>query len=172
HRFAFDPDGACAKVPGGKPPRARVEHHPVREQNGIVFLWHGDGKPEWALPEIDDTGFGPTMSWRRDLATHPQEILENMVDYVHLKELHGMSVHETLPLEVEGPYLRLRMRVRAATVPVLGDIVVDQPIQLAGLGWALTEVALPHGAPAVRMWVLPTPLEPWRTRLHFAAAGA
>ena len=35
HRFAFDPDGVCTKVPGGRPPRARLDHYPVREQNGI-----------------------------------------------------------------------------------------------------------------------------------------
>ncbi len=172
HRFAFAPDGACAKVPVGKPPRARLDHYPIRERNGIIFVWHGEGEPEWELPEVDDTGFGPTMSWSTELASHPQEILENMVDYTHLKELHGMDVLDTGSLDVEGPYLRLRMHVRAATVPVLGDIVVDQPLQVAGLGWALTEVALPNNAPAVRLWVLPTPIDPWRTRHHFAAAGA
>ncbi len=170
HRFAFAPDGACAKAPVGKPPRARLDHYPVREQHGIIYLWHGEGEPEWELPEIDHTGFGPTMSWSKEMATHPQEVMENGFDYTHLKELHGMDVLKTGSLEVEGPYLGLHLQVCVATLPVLGDIVVDQPSQLAGLGRGLTEIVLHNNGPTVRLWLLPTPIDPWRIRLNVATA--
>jgi cholesterol 7-dehydrogenase len=170
HRFAFDPEGACAKVPVGKPPRARLDHYPIREQHGIIYLWHGEGEPKWELPEIDDTGFGPTVSWSKEMATHPQEVMENGFDYTHLKELHGMDVRKTGSLEVEGPYLRLHLQVCVATLPVLGDIVVDQPSQLAGLGQGMTEILLNNNGPTVRLWLLPTPIDPWQIRLSVATA--
>ncbi|MBV9024967.1 MAG: hypothetical protein JO362_14530, partial [Streptomycetaceae bacterium] len=172
HRFAFDPEGACAKVPVGKPPRARLDHYPIREQHGIIYLWYGDGEPKWELPEIDDTGFGPPVFCSKDMSTHPQEILENVIDYAHLRELHGMDVLKISPLEAEGPYLRMNLRVRAATLPVLGDIVANQPSQMAGLGWNLAELTLPDSGVAVRTWGLPTPTGPWQTRLNMATACA
>jgi phenylpropionate dioxygenase-like ring-hydroxylating dioxygenase large terminal subunit len=170
HRFAFDSEGACAKAPSGKPPRARVEHYAVREQHGIVFAWHGQGEPTWELPEIGHTGFGPTVFSSMDLASHPQEIQENGFDFRHFRELHHMDVRRASPLEADGPYLRIDLRLRVATLPLIGDIVVDQPSRMAGLGLGLTDVAMPDHGLTVRTWVLPTPLDPWRTRLHLAAA--
>ncbi len=172
HRFAFAPDGACAKAPVGKPPRARLDHYPIRERNGIIFVWHGEGEPEWELPEIDHTGFGPIVFSSKDMSTHPQEILENVIDYPHLKELHGLDVLDTGSLELEGPYLRMNLRVRAGTLPVLGDIVANQPSQMAGLGWNLAELTLPDSGLAVRTWGMPTPIGPWQTRLNMATACA
>jgi phenylpropionate dioxygenase-like ring-hydroxylating dioxygenase large terminal subunit len=52
HHFAFFPDGTCVSTPDGRPPRARVEHHTIRERDGFVFGWYApDGTPAaWDAP--------------------------------------------------------------------------------------------------------------------------
>jgi hypothetical protein len=141
--------------------------------NGCGRRRHRSGRlGDIAVPEVDDTGFGPIAFCSKDRPTHPQEILENMIDYTYLREPRGMDVLKTGSLEVEGPYLRMNLSVRAATLPVLGDIVATQPSQMAGLGWNLAELTLPNSNVTIRTWGLPNPIGPWRTRLNIATACA
>ncbi|MFF4948660.1 Rieske (2Fe-2S) protein [Streptomyces chattanoogensis] len=50
HHFAFAPNGACVRTGYGTPaPKARLTLLPVREQNGLIWVWcsHRDTPPTW-----------------------------------------------------------------------------------------------------------------------------
>jgi nitrite reductase/ring-hydroxylating ferredoxin subunit len=172
HRFAFAPDGACVRTPAGPPPRARVDHWPLRERNGMLFAWysHDGAPPAWDLPEALGGHGEPVTWWVTDVSTHPQEIIENIVDYRHLSALHGQLMTQVSAPEPDGPYLRLRLRLRPESFPRAGDPFGDQAVLLAGLGILCAELPLPRLGALFHLWSLPTPIGPWRSRLRFATA--
>lgn len=93
HGWRFEGDGRCVEVPYSTkiPPRAAIDAFPVREQNGVVLVFHdpAGGEP-WELPVLDEEGWTPGRSvvWRA-LRTHPQEVFENTVDMAHIGPIHG-----------------------------------------------------------------------------------
>ncbi|MGW2184440.1 Rieske 2Fe-2S domain-containing protein [Streptomyces sp. NPDC001719] len=175
HRYAFGPDGTCVGTPHGSPPRAHLENHTVQERNGIIFVWfgHGGALPSWQIPALPDAGFTPPVHRAFELASHPQEIMENTVDYSHHIELHGFANwEETAPPQTEGPLLHVNLRIGFGRFPLLGNIAVDQPVLLAGLGWFLVELDFPRYNFATRVWALPSPIAPWRVCFRIAVSSA
>ncbi|MGI5466238.1 hypothetical protein [Streptomyces sp. CA-132043] len=63
----------------------------------MAWFWHdpGDGEPRWDLPELPVTD-AYVARQALDLCGHPQNVMENAVDYGHLPELHkaGLKVLE------------------------------------------------------------------------------
>ncbi|MFJ8477010.1 Rieske 2Fe-2S domain-containing protein [Kitasatospora sp. NPDC094011] len=171
HGFAFSPDGTCVHAPAGRPPRAPVSHHPVREVGGIVFLWHGQTAPTWELPAVSEDGFSPLRHRGLLLPTHPQEIAENSVDYGHFGPVHRLPrPQETAPPAADGPLYRVNVRITFKKLPLLGEFGVPQTILLFGLGGILFEIPYPRLGLRVRSWGLITPVGPWQTRLEIAIA--
>ena len=94
HGWRLGADGACQAVPGA----ARVPQHvPLRawrliEQDGALLAWHGpDGRPPSpAPPPLRELREGwPVLDERRwEIASHVQEMLENLVDAAHFPGLH------------------------------------------------------------------------------------
>lgn len=114
HGRRFAVDGSCAEIPYAKTPGrgagARAWH--VIERNGLVLVWHhGDGAaPAFDVPVLDEWG-GPdwTAAYTRRswvVATHPQEILENAIDWPHFEHVHGMPAPEERDHAFEGDVLR------------------------------------------------------------------
>ncbi|GGP33174.1 aromatic ring-hydroxylating oxygenase subunit alpha [Streptomyces melanogenes] len=173
HRFAFAPDGTCVSAPGSLPPRARLAQLPVRERNGMLFVWYGHegARPGWELPDELGTAV-PTSWWTRDVATHPQEVIENIVDYRHLAALHGASAREVAPPEVQGPFLRLHLSFGVERHPRAERLFAGtrQEVLLGGLGILLTRLPLPRFGLLFHLWSLPTPIGPWESRLRCAAS--
>ncbi|MFF7455225.1 Rieske 2Fe-2S domain-containing protein [Kitasatospora sp. NPDC008115] len=172
HRFAFGTDGACVSDPDGVPLRTRVDHLPILERNGFVYVWHGPDTdpPHWELPALPGPEVRPTAHWAVEVDTHPQEVMENVADYRHLGTLHRLAVRQLTPPVPDGPYLRTNLRSSAGRIPLFGGLSWEKSTLMAGLGFTLTQLELPRFGLAVHLWGLPTPTGPWRTVLRVATA--
>ncbi|MGV4986834.1 aromatic ring-hydroxylating oxygenase subunit alpha [Streptomyces sp. NRAIS4] len=169
HRFAFAPDGVCVSTPDGPPPRARLEHHTVRERNGFVFVWrrHDGSPPTWELPDTSPASAAPTASWATDVHAHIQELAENTADLRHLSVVHDVTVWKADPAQVQGPYLRTYLRL-GPNQSLLKKIQWDHTFLLAGMGYLRIELPLPALGLVVHLWVMHIPTGPRLTRLMLA----
>ncbi|WP_316527186.1 aromatic ring-hydroxylating oxygenase subunit alpha [Kitasatospora brasiliensis] len=171
HGFAFGLDGSCTGSPDGVRFRGGLAGRHLRERDGMLFVWAGapdGGDPSWELPPA--VGVRPLAWWSGEEPTHPQEVMENIVDFRHVRVLHGLDTREAAPPEVAGPLFTVHQRT-TARFPGLGPVSLEQPVTLAGLGLMHLEVELPQVGGTLWLWVLPTPLAPWRTRVCVAAAA-
>lgn len=100
HGWKWDRDGAntdipySTKVKRNRAKRLRSWH--VREQEGVVYLWHdpADRGPTWEPPILLDEGeeyhdLHPdgVWTWER-VRVHPQMSMENTTDAAHFKYVH------------------------------------------------------------------------------------
>ncbi|MEV7021276.1 Rieske 2Fe-2S domain-containing protein [Kitasatospora sp. NPDC093558] len=175
HGFAFGPDGSCTGAPDGTRLRAGLAHRHLAERDGILYVWRGiacspaDEPPTWELPP--PVGVVPLAWWRGDVLSHPQEVMENSVDFRHVSVLHGLDTRETAPPEIAGPLFTIHQRT-TTRFPGLGAVSLEQPVALAGLGSMRLVAELPELGSRLRVWVLPTPVAPWRTVVRFAVASS
>jgi phenylpropionate dioxygenase-like ring-hydroxylating dioxygenase large terminal subunit len=112
HHWEWAGDGSCRKIPYAKriPAGARLRAYPTEERHGLLYFWfHAEGEPPGfdlpEIPEYGDPGFTP--DWSRSgwtIRTHPQEILENGVDWQHLTPVHQMDPPEGFRFDANGPY--------------------------------------------------------------------
>lgn len=112
HGWTWGPDGHNVAIPysSRRNKSKRVLHHPVREVNGLVYLWHAaDGEEPWweppVVPEFEEPadfyGHYPDgyTTWKH-APLFPQFVLENTVDYAHVKYVHGwVNVPDAEPVE-------------------------------------------------------------------------
>ncbi|MFT4569744.1 MAG: 3-ketosteroid 9alpha-monooxygenase subunit A [Hyphomicrobiaceae bacterium] len=99
HSWRFDCTGTCVSIPYTDkiPSQAKAGSYPVDEKNGMIFIWHHtDGKePDFEIPVIaqwgadDWTTSYDKYSWV--VKTHPQEIMENAIDWQHFQKVHHMD---------------------------------------------------------------------------------
>lgn len=101
HAWRFGPDGKCNDIPyhdGPIPKSACVKSWPCLERYGCIFVWHDpeNGAPDFELsdlPEWDDPSW---VRWQIDqmgeLQSHPQEVMDNIVDIAHLGPIHGSTL--------------------------------------------------------------------------------
>ncbi|WP_160310885.1 Rieske 2Fe-2S domain-containing protein [Streptomyces sp. 150FB] len=171
HRFAFDVEGSCVKVPGGAPPRATLAQFTVRERGKIIYVWHGHdaAPPVWEPSETPDDRFAPAASWSTLLASHPQEVMESFVDYRHQPVVHSVSLREVTPPVDEGPLLRISFSAAIRLSVGLATIRVDQGLVLSGLGLASGDVTLHQVGMELGVLLTATPVGPWQTRLRVVA---
>lgn len=102
HGWRFGGDGGCVEIPYAKriPPGARARSHRVVERNGMIFLWHhaGGHEPDFEIPVLpewgDDEWLGEWMRWDWTLATQPQEMAENGIDWPHFETIHKIPAPE------------------------------------------------------------------------------
>lgn len=112
HGLEFDSKGRCNFIPAnGKSSTAdlsryNVIHYPVREHNGIIYLWYGDNdKATDELPffdeDIDDTYVYSEMEdhWN----SHYSRCIENQLDVVHLPFVHHNTIGRGNKTLVNGP---------------------------------------------------------------------
>ena len=101
HAWEFSGAGACTRIPYCKsdkiPPRAQIHPWPVRERNGLVFVWHDrdGGAPTYEIPVIAEHGTPEWTPWTLNLMTirtAPCEIIENVADRGHFPRVHGTEV--------------------------------------------------------------------------------
>lgn len=98
HGWRFGTDGRCDHIPyhdGPIPKAAAIRTWTLREHLGAVWTWHDPegGPPDYelpALPEYDQAGW---IRYEFDrlgiLHSHPQEIVDNIVDSGHVDPIHG-----------------------------------------------------------------------------------
>src|SRR5262245_42466088 len=111
HGWRFAASGECIEIPycSRIPPRARALRHEAVERHGHVLVWFDPhGRPpffevpelaEWHDPEY-------TRRWVRyewTIASHPQEMGENGVDWHHFPLVHHMDTPRGVQARFVGP---------------------------------------------------------------------
>jgi Phenylpropionate dioxygenase and related ring-hydroxylating dioxygenases, large terminal subunit len=112
HGLEFNRDGRCTFIPAnGKTStsdisRYNVKHYPVKEANGIIYLWYGE--PEKAsgdLPffcnDVDSTYVFSEIedSWN----SHYSRCIENQLDVVHVPFVHYNTIGRGNKTLINGP---------------------------------------------------------------------
>src|SRR5262249_41907379 len=95
HAWEFDGQGNCTSVPYATkiPPKAKLGAWPVRERDGMIFVWrHRDGRePDRDLPVVEGFRADEWTPWATtELTVHARslEILENAADSAHHPAVH------------------------------------------------------------------------------------
>lgn len=117
HAWRFDCEGRCTRATGvAAPPRVSLQRWPTTEQDGIVFVWFhaSGGAPEWQVPAMPSGArpYGKPIHLRWSVATHVQEIRENIGDETHFSVIHGLPQAGTARFETDGPFATLRFPSR------------------------------------------------------------
>ena len=101
HAWRFGPDGKCDDIPyhqGPIPAAACVKSWHVEESMGGVWVWHDPegGEPDYDVPSFPEYNLPAWVKPKYDhlglLNHHPQELVDNIVDYGHLSPIHGSTV--------------------------------------------------------------------------------
>lgn len=165
HAFRFDTTGRCVATGYGTkpPPAARLRVWPLREANGIIFIYYDSQgcAPSWEPPELEASGWLPLLARVFPLRDHPQETVENGVDIGHFAIVHGYrQVEIKSDLAIEGPYFRVAYAAQRP-MPYLGRfgavVRFEFALHIYGLGFSLVEVRVPAYDLQARLFVLATP---------------
>ncbi|MEU4845902.1 Rieske 2Fe-2S domain-containing protein [Streptomyces gilvosporeus] len=171
HGFAFGPDGTCTRTGyGTRPPKAFLPLLPVREEGGLILVWHhhAGAAPTWDLLPAHPGEFTPVARDTTECAGHPQEVLENIVDFGHLTALHWprvSSVRVTKSFTEEGTTSRVVLEMAVRPPGWKKPMLTSYEFTLHGLGGTEVHIHLPAGF-TVRIWFMPTPVAPWRIQLR------
>jgi phenylpropionate dioxygenase-like ring-hydroxylating dioxygenase large terminal subunit len=95
HGWVYNHEGRCVEVPsdgpGAPPPACGVQRFPVRERDGIVWVWMGDVVPDvepFAMPYWQKPGWGTYYM----VTAFPNEVthlVENFMDVPHTTFVHA-----------------------------------------------------------------------------------
>jgi nitrite reductase/ring-hydroxylating ferredoxin subunit len=180
HGFCYDTQGRCVRTGYGTPPppKAVLRTWPLREQNGLLLVYHHaqGAPPAWEIPALEANGWTTVRYRKFELFDHPQETTENSVDVGHFAFVHNYRNTRMLRQAVtEGPYLSTAFAVQRA-VPGLERLLPELlfefqfDTQIYGLGYSLVNVSVPALKLQARLWVLPTAIDEQRITLHLAAS--
>jgi phenylpropionate dioxygenase-like ring-hydroxylating dioxygenase large terminal subunit len=97
HGWRFDREGRCVRIPSQQQPgnvagAARVDAYPVREQDGLIWVFLGDepenAAPPFDIPEVGNPAYRQldfTEAWNCSY----ERAVEIDLDYVHSHFVHG-----------------------------------------------------------------------------------
>jgi len=113
HGLRFDRDGKCTLNPHGDgriPPGARVRSYPLRERDGVLWIWMGGDAERAAATEPPEIAVlhDPTfrlVSGSMVVGANYQLITDNLLDLSHVQFLHPL-------LRVPNAGVRVRHEVR------------------------------------------------------------
>ena len=98
HAWRFDRSGKCIEVPYAKhiPKKACIRSFEAIDRNGLSFVWHDPkgSAPDFEIPVLEEYGKAGWSDWslhRREIKTHPREIVENVADVAHFKVVHHLK---------------------------------------------------------------------------------
>lgn len=110
HGLEYDPSGACVKIPANGrdapvPPNFRVKSYPVHEEQGLVWIWWGEGQAEPAVPSFFDDIPGDALyaTVKDHWKTHYSRVIENQLDPVHLPFVHRTTIGRGGKTVINGP---------------------------------------------------------------------
>ncbi len=161
HGFRFDRAGACTHAYGRAAANVRLPTFHLREQQGVVFLWyhHEGAPPAWELPEIGEPRWSAPRHRSMQLATHPQEVVENAVDVGHFEGVHGLSAAAPASMHCEEHRLST-----AGTFTTRGLLPIEKlrvsvrfGFEAFGLGFARSEAYVPQIDLRLRAYAASTP---------------
>jgi nitrite reductase/ring-hydroxylating ferredoxin subunit len=165
HAFRYDTTGRCVATGYGTkpPPTARAGVWPLREVDGIVFVYYdSQGRPPaWEPPALETHGWTPLIHRTFDLHDHAQETVENSVDLGHFAIVHGYSeVTVRSDPVIDGAHFQTAYSA-SRPMPVLGRfgarVRFDFEIDLYGLGCSIVTIGVPSYGVTARLFVLATP---------------
>lgn len=160
HGFHFDDRGVCTRAYGRAASNVRLRTCHVREQLGAIFLWyhHRDAAPSWELPALDEAAWSAPLHKSLQLATHPQEIVENAVDVGHFEGVHGLSQATSGKLQVAGHRLSSSGTFTSRAIGPFDQLCVTVSFQFEafGLGLARSEAYFPGLGLRLRAYAAPT----------------
>src|SRR5262249_44508975 len=82
--------GRCARAPfARRTPAARVAAWTVREQDDVIFGWHGDGAPDVELPPAIEAAWTAPLVYRETFRVRYTDLKENIVDVAHFPQTHA-----------------------------------------------------------------------------------
>ncbi|HET6449644.1 MAG TPA: Rieske 2Fe-2S domain-containing protein [Conexibacter sp.] len=173
HHFSFGTDGTCVRTGyGTRPPAMRLGQREVREVNGAIFVWHHarGAPPSWEIAAQSTDGFPSPFRQVSTLVDHPQDVVENAIDFGHIGPLHGYrNARVRRPFEGHGP----SFTVAAAgerVFPLAGSVEVSFDIVAHGLGHIWVDATIPHLRAAALFQAMTTPLDPVRVEIRFSVA--
>jgi cholesterol 7-desaturase len=172
HKFVFSLDGPCRRTSYGRPPpKATLGTLHVRETGGLILVWrhHNGSPPTWEPPTIPTAGGQVPRGRTYEVAGHPQQLTENVVDFGHLAHLHGATLATAPDVSFDGRVCAGRFEV-AGTLPYLPQVSAQYTFRVYGLGLTVIECDLSNGV-ATRLFALPTATDPWLTHFRFAATA-
>ena len=113
HGWRFGPDGQCDDIPyyDKIPKSACVRSWPIQEKLGLIFVWYDaeNKEPDLPIPDYAEWDDPAWVHWKVDrlgtLASHPQEILDNMSDVGHFAPTHGSLEITYFENEIDGTTL-------------------------------------------------------------------
>lgn len=167
HGFQYDVSGQCVATPFAPPPRsARLRTFETREISGIIYAWwgHDDRPAHWHLPEEPPAaGWSGLEVWSVRFVGHPQEAVENSVDFGHLQYVHGYgNVTKVGTPYVDGVYFNSCFDfTRAQKIAGINCFKYDVSavVHVYGLGYSYVEVVERAIDMQTRLWVLATPID-------------
>ncbi|MDD4200230.1 MAG: aromatic ring-hydroxylating dioxygenase subunit alpha [Eubacteriales bacterium] len=112
HGLEFDKNGKCTFIPAnGKAStedisRYNIRHYPVKELNGIIYLWYGeteeaDEKLPFFYDQIDESYSYSEFEDHWD--SHYSRCIENQLDVVHVPIVHYNTIGRGNKTLINGP---------------------------------------------------------------------
>lgn len=110
HGFEFDSSGQSTFIPANgvvspAPRGMRVKTYPAREAHGYIYIWWGDGRPEYPpLPWFADLDSSFSTADLKDHWTvHYSRAIENQLDVFHLPFVHATTIGRGGRTIADGP---------------------------------------------------------------------
>ena len=138
HGWRWSPDGICRAVPGASvvPVHHAQEIWPLVEQDGALFAWHGAQgarmPPPPPLPELAQ-GWEVLDERAWIVASHVQELIENLVDAAHFPALHLTPSLPRTHFQPDGVRARVHSEFRFDTLA--GPVPTTLDSEGHGPGW-------------------------------------
>lgn len=111
HGIAFDGKGKANVIPanGRKSTkdlsRFNVKSYPVREEDGIVFVWYGEKEPTEELPYFYDEDLKEMVysEFCDHWEAHYSRVIENQLDVIHVPIVHHNTIGRGNKTLIHGP---------------------------------------------------------------------
>lgn len=140
HGLLFDAEGRCVEIPGQAqvPAKARIGTYPVREQDGLVWLWFArqpGGSPSTEPPSYP-VHTDPRYEYRGSVFHYDapwQMIHDNLLDLTHAGYVHSKTIGGNPRLHSEAP---TQVTEDGETVRVWREMRASQPPQTFRDAWA------------------------------------
>lgn len=174
HGLCFNSEGHCVSTAYGTkpPPKAKLKTWPLVEFCGFLCTYFDPAgeAPAWQLPSLNSHTYTPIRGGCWTLSSHPQEILENSVDFGHLSALHGFEISQKKAEVSEKDYIL----TVDASIERRGSLFARNTSYaiyktfLYGLGISFVDVQIPVQGLKLRLFGMPTPIDPDTTDFRLA----
>jgi phenylpropionate dioxygenase-like ring-hydroxylating dioxygenase large terminal subunit len=148
HQWRWTSEGRNCSVPYSTHLcKRRLRAWPVREQGGLILLWHDAAgrPPQWEPPDIAEAADEryypcyPDGAVEREVRFQPQMAVENVVDLAHVKYVHGwVDLPEVRDAAYDGPTYRNTLIGEVPTKR--GPLEAEIENEVWGLGMTLSRL--------------------------------